>query len=51
MACPVVRRKGHRARKEGNNAAGGVGFGTPGALVVKMGVIFWEGGRNWSFQI
>lgn len=51
MACPVERRKGHRARKEGNNAAGGVGFGTPGALMVKMGVIFWEGGRIWSFQI
>ena len=51
MACPVVQRKGHQERKEGNNAAGGAGFGTPGALVVKMGVIFWEGGLNWSFEI
>ena len=51
MVCLVVCRKGHQERKEGINAAGGVGFGTPGALVVKMGVIFWEGGRNWSFQI
>ena len=49
--CPVVFGKGQRARKEGNNAAGGAGFGTPGALVAKRGVIFWEGGRNWSFQI
>ena len=51
MARPVARRKGHQERKEGNNAAGGVGFGTPGALVAKRGVIFWEEGRNWSFQI
>lgn len=49
--CPVVFGKGQRARKEGNNAAGGAGFGTPGALVAKRGVIFWEGGRNWSVQI
>ena len=48
---PVVHKKGHRARKEGINVAGGAGFGTPGALVAKRGVIFWEGGRNWSFQI
>jgi hypothetical protein len=51
MACPVVQGKGHHERKEGINAAGGVGFGTPDTLVTKMGVIFWEGGRNWSFQI
>jgi hypothetical protein len=48
---PVVHKKGHRARKEGINVAGGVGFGTLGAMVAKRGVIFWEGGRNWSFQI